>query len=156
MNGIAKVNVWVSEVPGSLIGKDIETLRLLGSQCNKCGQVYFPSRRNCPHCLDEHWIKQVPLNDQGTLQNFVIAAVAPPGYSVPHAQGFIDLSNDGPRIFSLLTDYEGGLGLKIGCEMILKIVKLGMDKENRVIVGYRFRPLRSGTSLTNHRNKEEE
>ena len=139
---IVKVNAWIPEVPGSLTGRDVEGLRLMGSRCEGCGQVYFPSRRNCPHCLDDRSIKQTPLSDRGTLQTFVIASVAPPGYSVPHAQGYIDLSEGGPRIFSLLTDYGDGSSLKVGCEMRLDIVRLGRDKENRVIAGYRFRPLK--------------
>jgi methylmalonyl-CoA mutase C-terminal domain/subunit len=142
INEIAKVNAWVPEVPGTLTGNNLEDLHLLGSRCDRCGQVYFPSRRNCPRCLDDRSIKQVPLEDHGTLQTFVVASMAPPGYSVPHVQGYIDLYEVGPRIFSLLTDYGDGSTLKIGCEMGLKIVKLGRDKENRVIVGYRFRPLK--------------
>jgi uncharacterized OB-fold protein len=109
-----------------------------------CGQVYFPLRRNCPCCLGDRAVKPVELSDRGTLQTFVVASVAPPGYSVPHAQGYIDLSGEGPRIFSLLTDYENPSNLKIGGKMGLKIVRLGRDKENRVIVGYRFRPLKEG------------
>jgi len=141
-----ETEAWVPEVPESLTGRGPEELHLLGSRCDQCGQVYFPSRRNCPSCLDDHSIRQVPLSDHGTLQTFVVASVAPPNYSVPHAQGYIDLADDGPRIFSLLTDYEDGPGLKIGCKMGLKIVRLGRDKENRVIVGYRFRPLKDEPS----------
>jgi methylmalonyl-CoA mutase C-terminal domain/subunit len=142
INDIVKVNAWVPEVPGTLTGKNLEDLHLLGSRCDRCGQVYFPSRRNCPRCLDDRSIKQVSLEDHGTLQTFVVASMAPPGYSVPHAQGYIDLYGVGPRIFSLLTDYEDPSSLKIGGKMGLKIVKLGRDKENQVIVGYRFRPLK--------------
>jgi methylmalonyl-CoA mutase C-terminal domain/subunit len=142
INEIIKVNSWVPEVPGTLTGKNLEDLHLLGSKCDQCGRVYFPSRRNCPRCLDDRSIKQVPLSDQGTLQTFVVASMAPPGYSVPHVQGYIDLLGEGPRIFSLLTDYGDPPNLKIGCEMGLRIVTLGRDKENRVIVGYRFRPLK--------------
>jgi methylmalonyl-CoA mutase C-terminal domain/subunit len=142
INDVVKVNAWVSEVPGTLTGRSVDELHLMGSRCGQCGQIYFPSRRNCPHCLDERSVKQIPLTDHGTLQTFVVANMAPPGYSVPHAQGYIDLSEDGPRIFSLLTDYGDGTSLKIGCKMVLKIVRLGRDEENRVIVGYRFRPLK--------------
>jgi uncharacterized OB-fold protein len=142
INEIVRVNAWVPEVPGTLTGKNLEDLHLLGSRCAQCGQVYFPSRRNCPRCFDDRSIKQVPLSDQGTLRTFVVASMAPPGYSVPHAQGYIDLLGEGPRIFSLLTDYGDPSNLKIGCEMSLRIVTLGRDKENRVVVGYRFRPLR--------------
>jgi uncharacterized OB-fold protein len=131
---------WTPEVPGSLTGSDLARLRLLGTKCGKCGQVYFPSRRNCPRCPDET-VEDLPLSDRGTLQSFVVADVAPPGYEVPHAQGYIDLSEDGPRIFALLTDHGDGSKLRVGCEMGLKIVKRASDEENRIIVGYRFTPL---------------
>ena len=132
---------WVPEIRGSLIGRNIEELHLLGSKCEKCGQVYFPSRRNCPRCMDEKNIEHIPLSDKGTLESYVVAAVAPPGYTVPHAQGFIDLHAGGPRIFSLLTDYGDAGKLQIGCEMGLKIVECGRDDNNKIIVGYRFKPL---------------
>jgi methylmalonyl-CoA mutase C-terminal domain/subunit len=137
---MAKANEWISEVPGTLAGKNLDDLHLLGTQCERCRQVYFPSRRNCPHCLDDRSIKQIPLSDEGTLQTFVVASMAPPGYSVPHAQGYIDLSDKGPRIFSLLTDYGEPSNLKVGCMMSLKVIRLGRDRKNRDIVGYRFRP----------------
>ena len=92
--------------------------------------------------MNDHSIKPVQLSDTGTLQAFVIASVAPSGYTVPHAQGYIDLTGEGPRIFSLLTSYGETSNLKIGCKMSLKVVRLGRDIENRVIVGYRFRPLK--------------
>jgi len=132
---------WVPEVPGSLAGRDIKGLHLSGSRCERCGQVYFPSRRNCPRCMDDRSIRQVQLSDRGTLQTFVIASMAPPGFDAPHAQGYIDLYEDGPRIFSILTDYGNGSRLKVGCEVGLKIIRRGRDQDNRVIVGYRFRPL---------------
>jgi methylmalonyl-CoA mutase C-terminal domain/subunit len=141
INSIVESPLWVPEVPRSLTGRGIEDLHLLGSKCEKCGRVYFPSRRNCPHCMNDRSISQVQLNDKGTLQSFVVASVAPPGYDVPHAQGYIDLYEDGPRIFSLLTDYGDGARLQIGCEMGLKIIQHGRDQENRAIVGYRFKPL---------------
>ncbi len=141
IRSIIKVDSWVCEVPKSLAGSSVDDLHLLGSVCDRCGQKFFPSRRNCPNCLDEKSIKPIILSDEGILQTFVIAAVAPPGFSIPHAQGYVDLLDDGPRIFSLLTDYGDGSKLKIGSKMGLKIVKLGRDKDNRIIVGYRFRPL---------------
>ena len=141
---IINVRDWVSEVPGSLAGKSPEELHLIGSRCDRCGQAYFPSRRNCPNCLDDHPVEQIQLNDTGILQTFVVANVAPPGYSVPHAQGYIHLSDDGPLLFSLLVDYGEASNLKIGCEMALKIVESGRDKADRLVLGYRFRPLKQG------------
>jgi methylmalonyl-CoA mutase C-terminal domain/subunit len=141
INKVVKEKSWVSEVPGTLTGKNPDALHLLGSKCDKCGEVFFPARRNCPRCLDDSCMKQLSLSDEGALQTFSIAKVAPPGYSVPHAQCYIDLAGGGPRIFSLLTDYGDGKSLKVGDRMGLKIAKLGRDKADRVIVGYRFRPL---------------
>ncbi len=91
--------------------------------------------------MDDGSSEQVSLSRQGVLYAFSIASIAPPGYSVPHAQGYIDLCEDGPRIFSLLTDYGDASRLKGGCRMEVKFVELGKDAQDRAIVGYRFRPL---------------
>ncbi len=90
--------------------------------------------------MKEDALTVIPLSATGTLQAFAVSQVAPPGFPVPHAQGYIDLGDRGPRIFSLLTDLEGPSGLEIGGDMALKILNLGKDKENRLVVGYRFRP----------------
>ena len=141
IHSILEGPVWVPEIPGSLAGKKIGELHLLGTECERCGQVFFPSRKNCPRCMDEDSIKQIPLDDKGELHSFAVAGVAPPGYEVPHAQGYIDLHEGGPRIFSLLADFGDGSGLRIGCEMGLKIIERGRDQGNRPVFGYRFRPL---------------
>jgi uncharacterized protein len=132
---------WIAEVPGTLSGSKIEELVLIGTKCKQCGRVYFPARKNCPRCLDDRFTEQVSLDRQGVLYAFSVAGMAPPGYSVPHAQGYIDLCENGPRIFSLLTDYGDESSLKGGCRMEVKFVELGKDAQDRAIVGYRFRPL---------------
>ena len=91
--------------------------------------------------MDNKPVTSKILSDTGTLQTYVVASVAPPGYEVPHAQGYIDLGDRGPRIFALLSDIGDGSGLKTGDRMIMKVVERGMDPENRKIMGYRFRPL---------------
>ena len=93
--------------------------------------------------MDNHPLPSVRLSDRGTLQTFVVAAVAPPGYEVPHAQGYIDLDDEGPRIFALLSDIGDGSGLKTGARMSLKVVERGTDPENRKIMGYCFTPLKT-------------
>jgi uncharacterized OB-fold protein len=132
---------WIAEVPGTLSGGKIEDLVLSGTKCTQCGRTYFPARKNCPRCLDERFTEQAPLSRQGILHAFSIASIAPPGYSVPHAQGYIDLCEDGPRIFSLLADYGDESHLKGGCRMEVKFVEVGKDAQDRAIVGYRFRPV---------------
>jgi methylmalonyl-CoA mutase C-terminal domain/subunit len=140
INEILEVNIWIEEVPHTLSGRTIDQIHLIGTKCEQCCQIYFPVRKNCPRCMEKKSIKQISLSDRGILQTFVVANIAPPGYPIPHAQGYIELNGGGPTIFSLLTDYGDPSSLKIGMKMALKIVRLGRDNENRVIVGYRFRP----------------
>jgi len=137
---LISINSWVPEVAGSLSGTDINNLHLWGSKCQGCHQVYFPSRKNCPHCFDAKFLTSLPLADMGILRSFVVASVAPPGYEIPHAQGYIELYDNGPVIFSLLTDYGAEANLKIGSEMAIKTIKRGRSRDNKFIIGYRFRP----------------
>jgi hypothetical protein len=58
---------------------------------------------------------------------------------VPHAQGYIDLE-EGPTIFSLLTDFGDGSRLKIGDRMVLNVITQGKDPEEKPVMAYRFRP----------------
>ncbi len=139
IEGLLEGPRWVPEVPGSLIGDHIEDLHLQGGKCDVCGRIYFPFRKNCPQCQDGKPIRSLQLGDKGTLQTFVVASVAPPGYDVPHAQGYIDLE-EGPTIFSLLTDFGDGSKLKLGDRMVLNVITDGMDPDEKTIMAYRFRP----------------
>jgi uncharacterized OB-fold protein len=138
----AQEGACIPEVPGSLIDDGVHGLRLAGSRCEQCGETYFPSRKNCPQCMSDRLLRPVALSSRGRLDGFVVATVAPPGFGVPHAQGYIRLNDDGPRIFSLLTGHAGGKRLKPGCEMELEWVPAGMDANGRNVVGYRFGPVR--------------
>jgi methylmalonyl-CoA mutase C-terminal domain/subunit len=131
---------WKPAVPGTLEGKSLKDLYMVGTFCSKCGKTYFPKRRNCPRCLDDQDVKTIPLSRTGTLQAFSLANAAPPGYKVPHAQAYVDLGENGPRIFTLLTDYDASK-LRVGCQMELKCVETRRTENNEAIIAYRFRPL---------------
>lgn len=128
---------WNCEVAGSLAGPTLGQLRMLGTHCRGCSQTFFPKRRNCPACMDEAHVATVKLSARGTLLRSHVSAAAPEGFSAPHAQGYIQLGDGGPEIFSLLTDFEG-VELRSGMEMELKCVEKGRGED--VVVGYRFRP----------------
>jgi uncharacterized OB-fold protein len=131
--------VWHCEVPESLTGTIREGLRLLGSHCETCGRTFFPKRRNCPHCMDDANVKAVPLSRTGKLQSCIVTQAAPPGYPVPHAQGYVELDDSGIRLFTLLTDYDEAT-LQAGCEMELKCVERRRNENDEAIYSYRFRP----------------
>lgn len=130
---------WKCDVPGTLQGKSLQQMSLVGTACGTCGRTFFPKRRNCPNCLSDNGVKDVPLSRTGKLQSFVVTKAAPPGYPVPHAQGYVTLDN-GPTLFTLLTDYDEQK-LQAGCKMDLKCVETRRDENNEPILGYRFRPI---------------
>jgi methylmalonyl-CoA mutase C-terminal domain/subunit len=131
--------VWHCQIPGSLTGSVREGLHLLGSRCAKCGKTFFPKRRNCPLCMDDENIKAVQLKPTGKLQSYIVTTAAPPGYSVPHAQGYVELDDGGIKLFTLLTDYEESK-LHAGCEMELKCVETRRNENNEPVFSYRFSP----------------
>jgi methylmalonyl-CoA mutase C-terminal domain/subunit len=131
---------WTPEIPGTLAGKSLPEVTLVGTSCGKCGRTFFPKRKNCPHCLDDEGVKTVELSRTGTLQSCVITKMAPPGFSVPHAQGYVDLGDGGPKIFTLLTDFDKA-ELRAGCRMELKCVEVGRNEQGEAVIGYRFRPI---------------
>jgi len=127
---------WKAAIPGTLAGRSIDDLSLLGTKCSKCGKTFFPQRKNCPNCLDDANIKTVELSKTGTLVSSIVTNAAPPGYPLPHAQAYVDV-DDGPRLFVLLADYDASK-LKPGARMKLKCVETGKNENNEPIVAYRF------------------
>lgn len=130
---------WDCEVPGSLAGPSLSRLRMLGTHCSTCGRTYFPKRRNCPHCLDDAGASAVPLAATGKLVSSHVSAAAPAGFTSPHAQGYVQLDEGGPSVFTLLTDFAD-VDLKNGMDMELKCVEKRLG-DDRIVVGYRFRPI---------------
>ncbi|MBE0597832.1 MAG: cobalamin B12-binding domain-containing protein [Desulfuromonadales bacterium] len=129
---------WQCEVPNSLAGLNLGQLRMLGTHCAGCGKTFFPQRRNCPSCLNEAEVSTVRLSPTGTLVSSHVSGAAPEGFTAPHAQGYVQLDDGGPSIFTLLTEVAGS-ELKAGQAMELKCVENRRGDE--VVVGYRFRPV---------------
>lgn len=136
--------VWTCEIPGTLEGRSLDELHMIGTACGPCGRTFFPKRRNCPHCMSEEGVVAVVLSPTGKLQSHHISQAAPSGFSAPHAQGYVELDN-GPRIFTLLTDYDDAQ-VRTGCVMELKCVESRRNGDE-VVVGYRFAPKREAGRL---------
>lgn len=114
---------------------------LLGSQCKRCGKVYFPRKMVCPECFVDE-MEERALSGRGKLYSFTITTVAPSGFEVPYAFGWVDL-DEGPRAFSLLCDcepFEEKLRLDMPVEMV--IGRLRKDETGQEIMGYKFRPVK--------------
>lgn len=128
--------MWQPLIRGSLTQPpDYRNAELLGSRCGQCDAVFFPFQPICFRCLTGEKIERIVLGKKGTLIDYVISTVAPPGFSVPHAQGVLELAG-GVKILSLLE----GADFELGMEMVLFLEIRGEAPGGTALVGFRFRP----------------
>lgn len=122
----------------------LNQVRLLGSRCNKCGEVFFVTRVWCENCQSEE-LSTVQLSTKGKLWSYTVIRSAPHApYPFrdnfkPFAVGWISLP-DGLRILASITDCDID-NLKVGLDMELVVKALFTDAEGREIVTYYFKPM---------------
>jgi uncharacterized OB-fold protein len=120
---------------------DDNGIRLKGSKCTACGEVFYPRRIVCAKCLHEG-TDDVILSTTGTLYTW--AWVHLPLFAKTDATvssygvGQVDLP-EGPRIQAILQgepdDFE------IGMQLTLDVESLRQDNDGNDIVIYRFKPV---------------
>jgi len=87
--------------------------KLMGTQCKKCGEKYFPPRADCIKCMDDD-VKWIEYSGKGTLQSFTKIHAAPKGFDdmAPYIIGVVDLE-EGGRLLSWIKDIPDNK-IKIG------------------------------------------
>ncbi len=116
-----------------------DTVYLLASVCEDCGEVYFPQKEVavCSHCQGEQ-LKTVELSREGTIHSFSVVHQPPAGGfykgKVPFIYGLVKLPDDVIIPCHVLADAEQ---LKIGdrVELVLDILH---EDENGPITVYKF------------------
>lgn len=73
--------------------------RLLGSRCDTCDMLVFPSRDFCPRCSGEAVREAEPLSPEGSIFSHTVVRQAPGGRPVPYVLAYIDL-DCGVRVLS--------------------------------------------------------
>ena len=119
-------------------------VHLLGSQCKRCGEIFFPSKGNgiCSFCQNTD-MSPIELSTEGKITSYTVVYRSPTGGfykgSTPYAYGFVELP-ERIRIETLFTgcDLEQ---IRVGMTAGLVIEKLGEDEEGREIHTYKFRPV---------------
>jgi uncharacterized OB-fold protein len=121
---------------------DRQAPQLLGSQCTKCGEVFFPRRHVCAKCL-HHETRDMLLSSTGTIYSYTYVHFPlfggkreTKGYGV----GQIDLP-EGPRVQSILVG--GSTDFRIGMKVAMELETLKQNKEGQDVVIFRFRPTQS-------------
>jgi uncharacterized protein len=116
---------------------------LIGSKCQKCGELFFVKRDICENCQGKD-LEEIALSDTGKLYAFsVMYYPAPPPYKpanpfVPFGIGWVELP-EGLVIYSLLTENDAKK-LKIGMEMQLVFNKFAEDKDGNDLIVPMFKP----------------
>ncbi len=127
----------VSFRPGELEIDDDGSGHLLGSRCAGCGAHFFPVRAACAGCLGTD-METVRFSESGKLYTYTVIRQSTPGFEVPYALGYVDLS-EGVRIMGQITGCDPD-EIRIGMPVVLALEPFGEDDDGRPLTGYRFHP----------------
>ncbi|MFC1982935.1 Zn-ribbon domain-containing OB-fold protein [Chloroflexota bacterium] len=122
----------------------LDQVRLRGSHCRVCDEVFLGRRLSCENCGSEDLDEKV-LSKRGKLYTYTIIEHRPAGdYKgpdpfIPFGLGLVELL-EGFRIVAPLTENDP-MQLKIGMELELVIDKLFDDEEGNEVIAFKFRPL---------------
>lgn len=120
-------------------------IRLVGSQCDECGVVTFPSQPSCPRCTSLR-VRERLLGRRGTLWSWTIQCFPPksPPYAVadpeafePYGVGYVELPGE-VRVEALLTVADPEQ-VRIGMPMELTLVP-APGREGDGVSTYAFTP----------------
>jgi uncharacterized OB-fold protein len=118
--------------------------RLIGSRCDSCGAVTFPTQTSCPRCTGTD-VHEHLLARRGVLWTWTVQGFRPksPPYEgptdfEPYPVGYVELPDD-VKVEALLVD-AGPEDLRIGAEMELAIVPFRSSVEHRPLLTFAFRP----------------
>ena len=119
-------------------------VRLRGSRCPPCGEVFYPRRMVCAKCLHEG-TDDVVLSTTGTLHTWTwvhVPLFAKTDAKVSeYAVGQVDLP-EGPRVQAILLGEPSDFS--IGMRLELDLETLRQDESGDDVVIYRFRPVGVG------------
>jgi uncharacterized OB-fold protein len=116
--------------------------QLEGSECGKCGKLFFPPRCVCTNCKSDT-LTAYQFQGKGKIYSFTTIYQAMDTFDkqTPYTVALIDL-NEGPCITAQLTDTEIDK-VQIGDEVEMVIRKIYEDGDNGPIqYGYKFRSVK--------------
>ncbi len=114
---------------------------LIGSKCQRCGNLSFPPRKVCSKCKSRE-LEEYTFGKKGTIYSFTTIYQATQAFeqNVPYVVAIIELEQN-VKITAQLTDIHG-VQIEIGMpvEMVIRKIYEEGDK-GPIHYGYKFRPL---------------
>ena len=101
----------------------LETGKIDGTVCKKCGTKFFPPRADCSVCFskDMDWF-DMPQN--GKLETFTTSYYAPTGFEedTPYTMGVVNFGN-GLKLFARLAKAVKTEDVKVGMDVGIRPMK---------------------------------
>ncbi len=122
---------------------DLAQIRLQGSKCQRCGEVFLGIHQACQNCQGTE-LQTIGLGDRGKLYSYTILRNRPPGNYmgpepfVPFAVGLIELP-EGIRILAPMTGCDIDT-LQVDTAVELVIDRLYNNEEGAEVIGFAFKP----------------
>ena len=123
---------------------NLEQVRMKGSRCKDCGEVFMGKATTCANCTGTK-LEEIVLSNRGTLWTYTLIQYQPPGdYKgkvdpfIPFAEGLVELP-EGIRVLAPVKecDFEK---IKIGMPLELVVHELFQDSNGNPVVAFYFRP----------------
>jgi uncharacterized OB-fold protein len=124
---------------------DLSQVKLCGSRCQNCGEVFLGKASACGNCAADK-LSHLEFSNQATLWSYTVIRYQPPGdYKgsvdpyVPYVLGLVELP-EGIRILAPLTERDTD---KIKIDMPLKLVvaPLYTDDDGNEVVAFSYMPV---------------
>lgn len=119
--------------------------RLIGVECEDCGERFLPDRQVCPQCKSRQ-LRPHQFKGEGKVYSHTVIYDAPAGYEefTPYVAALVQL-DEGPLVTAQLTDVDIE-DVRIGMPVEMVTRRLRQYNEDGLIVyGYKFRPALKGT-----------
>lgn len=121
-----------------------EAVRLKGSRCRACGEVFLGQALTCRNCGEADF-KEVTFSRTGKLWTYTVVRQRPPGdhkrgepFS-PFGLGLVELP-EGIRVLSPLSGVESN-DLRIGMDLQLVVDRLFTDDRGNEVHAFSFGPI---------------
>ncbi|MCQ2964829.1 MAG: Zn-ribbon domain-containing OB-fold protein [archaeon] len=113
---------------------------LVGTKCNTCGQVFFPSRVICPDCRRKGDLEPIQFSGKGKIFSFSIIITPTSNFKkiAPYAVAIIELE-EGAKVTAQIVDANVD-DIEIGDDVEMVFRRIREDGEDGVIsYGFKFK-----------------
>ncbi|MFQ6071064.1 MAG: Zn-ribbon domain-containing OB-fold protein [Candidatus Aminicenantales bacterium] len=109
----------------------LEKGKVMGTRCQKCGQVFFPPRADCYRCLSSE-VEWFEVSGKGKLISYSKLKYAPSGFEgdLPYAIAVLDYGDY--RVFGRISPDVPEDKIKLGMEMKTVVNRLPNGQLNYV------------------------